>query len=271
MGIVDPDQANLAIREGLTIEGKHVPVRQQKSDPKRCWKCQQIGAKHFSGNCKAEHDTCARCAGPHRTIVCTITDCAAYQCVNCKGMGHGAADRNCPVFTAKFNKLRVRPNDVQYRFFPTQDPSTWEQEVDSSAGILITENNGATAVGRDEGPRRSDGGRRPKPYGADWRPRTSDNGWNRVGCGHPTGAPRVRGPREEAGLSFPADANSQVASSSAPRNKQVRIDDMFVNQPRPTAATPAERPTAEDWAADDPQGQAPEPLRSTASSSIVHG
>jgi hypothetical protein len=44
-----PEQANKAIRNGLVIEGKKVPVRRHKMDPKRCMKCQGVGVNHNAG------------------------------------------------------------------------------------------------------------------------------------------------------------------------------------------------------------------------------
>jgi len=67
-GLADPDQANLAIRQGLVIEGKSVSVRRHKIDPRRCLKCQQI-ATHIAAECKSIHEVCRRCTGMH----CTAT------------------------------------------------------------------------------------------------------------------------------------------------------------------------------------------------------
>jgi hypothetical protein len=74
IGITEPDQANIAIRGGLVIEGKAVSVRRHMVDPRRCLKCQQVGANHIAADCKALHETCGRCTGNHRTAECTVKD-----------------------------------------------------------------------------------------------------------------------------------------------------------------------------------------------------
>jgi len=42
------EDANQAIREGLIIMGKHVCARKMKREPRRCLRCQKLGAGHFS-------------------------------------------------------------------------------------------------------------------------------------------------------------------------------------------------------------------------------
>jgi hypothetical protein len=98
LGIIDPDQANIAIRQGLVIEGKSVSVRRNRRDPTRCWKCQQIGVAHWAADCKSIHDTCARCTGMHITKECQVVEKSNYHCANCKTKGHGAADSNAQCF-----------------------------------------------------------------------------------------------------------------------------------------------------------------------------
>ena len=57
-----------------------------------------------------------------------VKDPAAFKCVSCNKTGHAMVDRNCPRFIAKMKITHVRFPDYQYRFFPTQDPETWEKE-----------------------------------------------------------------------------------------------------------------------------------------------
>ncbi|KAF8802057.1 hypothetical protein BYT27DRAFT_7235587 [Phlegmacium glaucopus] len=96
IGFRDRKNANHAIRYGLFIEGKHVWARKLLPEPKRCYKCQVIGATHNAAACTAENDTCAICSGPHRTSACESTSDDDHRCANCQAEGHGAADRNCP-------------------------------------------------------------------------------------------------------------------------------------------------------------------------------
>src|ERR1700723_3440350 len=108
VGMISPEQANIAIRHGLVIEGKKVAVRRHRMDPKRCMKCQGIGVNHNAAECKFIHDVCARCAGMHRTSECAVTDFADFKCANCKTKGHGAADRECPIFKEKTRAMHER-------------------------------------------------------------------------------------------------------------------------------------------------------------------
>jgi hypothetical protein len=134
MGFVDTEQANLAIRNGLVIEGKHISMRRHRIDPQRCLKCQKIGVAHKAAECRSIHDTCGRCAGMHRTAMCTITNTDDFKCVNCGVDGHASVDRNCPTFCNKMKATHARFPDYQYRFFPTKDPQTWETERYNSWG-----------------------------------------------------------------------------------------------------------------------------------------
>lgn len=97
------------------------------TEPRRCLKCQRFG--HYVPDCKATHDTCARCGEQHRTSQCTITDTKNFCCTNCTGTGakgHGAADRNCSAFKAEKEKIQARIPENKYKYFPTEVPRTWQ-------------------------------------------------------------------------------------------------------------------------------------------------
>lgn len=119
--------ANSAIEAGMFVEGKHVNVCKMLTEPRRCLKCQRFG--HYVPDCKAMHDTCARCGEQHRTSQCTITDTSNFCCTNCTGTGakgHGAADRNCSAFKAEKEKIQARIPENKYKYFPTEVPRTWQ-------------------------------------------------------------------------------------------------------------------------------------------------
>ena len=126
LGFNDRKAANRAIKYGLFIEGKQVAVRKLLSEPKRCLKCQKFG--HYVADCKAETDKCARCSGKHRTTQCTATDPGTPECANCTDnpKGHGAADRTCPTYLKEKCKLHERIPENKYKYFPTNDPRTWQ-------------------------------------------------------------------------------------------------------------------------------------------------
>lgn len=132
VGFATREAANQAIGQGLYIEGKHISVRKLLPEPKRCLKCQTMGTNHVAANCKSIHDVCANCAGHHRTEQCGLTDHRKFKCSNCQGEeGHGAADRLCPYFRAQLTKFHARIPDTKYKFFPTNEPHTWEMEGSS--------------------------------------------------------------------------------------------------------------------------------------------
>ncbi|GBE85933.1 hypothetical protein SCP_0804570 [Sparassis crispa] len=123
--------ANRAICNGLVIASKQVSARKLIREPRRCLKCQQIGVPHLASNCKQIHDTCGNCASiSHRTSACEA-DPTDFRCSNCIRAGrvnadHAAWDRDCPVFLEHCRCMEERQPEVKYRFFPTEDPSTWE-------------------------------------------------------------------------------------------------------------------------------------------------
>ncbi|KAJ7698935.1 hypothetical protein B0H17DRAFT_926896, partial [Mycena rosella] len=117
--------ANMFLREGMFMEGKKVYGYKLLSEPICCLKCQAVG--HIAGSCQAARDTCA---GDHHASECTVAD-EERACANCKAakrlhMGHGAADRSCPVFTDKLQFSLERNPAAKYPYFPAvNDPSSW--------------------------------------------------------------------------------------------------------------------------------------------------
>ena len=97
-------------------------------EPRRCLKCQKVGASHIAAECKQDKDTCGSCGNDHCNVECTITDPSQYLCVNCNETGHAAWDRQCPSFI-RFNALfNARHPKNRYQYFPTAtDPPSWEQ------------------------------------------------------------------------------------------------------------------------------------------------
>ena len=126
IGLSTKEDINKIIQDGLYIEGKHIPIQKTTADPKRCLKCQCYG--HYASNCNATIDTCAYCAGNHCTNICPSSD-NPPKCANCKGQqanGHTAADWDCPVFITERHRLHQCSLEHKYKFFPTNDPSTWK-------------------------------------------------------------------------------------------------------------------------------------------------
>jgi hypothetical protein len=118
--------ANQAINFGLSIEGKKVYARKLLPEPTRCLKCHSFDAGHMANECTQENEKCGTCALDHRTSQCTMTFPDLFHCVNCGVDGHAAWSRDCPTFIKKWQAHKSRNDDANYRFFPTDDPNTWE-------------------------------------------------------------------------------------------------------------------------------------------------
>ena len=131
------EDANQIIESGLYIEGKKVWGRKQVQEPKRCLKCQCFG-EHKAAKCASIHDVCGRCGRQHRTSLCTENGKEKWECSNCKATGnggfkgHGAADRRCPIFLARVDRMNRVRQENKYRYFCTTDPATWETHEFSS-------------------------------------------------------------------------------------------------------------------------------------------
>jgi hypothetical protein len=125
------EDANQIIENGLYVEGKKVWGRKQVQEPKRCLKCQCFG-EHKAVKCGSIHDVCGRCGKQHRTSLCAENAKEKWECSNCKAMGneshkgHGAADRRCPVFLARVDRMNKTRQENKYKYFCTTDPATWE-------------------------------------------------------------------------------------------------------------------------------------------------
>ncbi|RDX44143.1 hypothetical protein OH76DRAFT_1360052 [Lentinus brumalis] len=140
IAFLTPQDANTAIKKGLYIASKHVPVRRDQDEPQRCAKCHKYDPPHLARDCKAIHETCASCASiHHRTAECTITSHDDYRCVNCNTRGHAAWEKSCPAYACALRKLRARRPESGFRFFPlAEDPYTWEsiEGGESSFGMV---------------------------------------------------------------------------------------------------------------------------------------
>ncbi|EIW77387.1 hypothetical protein CONPUDRAFT_109952, partial [Coniophora puteana RWD-64-598 SS2] len=120
------EAGNAILRNGLVLDGRRCFVRKSVPEPPRCLKCQSFKGNHRAATCPSSVDVCAKCGGPHRTRECEVTRPEDKFCINCSVAGHAASDRACPTFIALREKHQVRNLEARYRYFPTEDPLTWE-------------------------------------------------------------------------------------------------------------------------------------------------
>jgi hypothetical protein len=59
------EEANKAILNSIYIAGKRCIVRKLLAEPKRCFKCHVIGARHGAATCKEIAERCDICGGMH--------------------------------------------------------------------------------------------------------------------------------------------------------------------------------------------------------------
>jgi hypothetical protein len=122
------EATNLAIRNNLYICGKRCTTRKLLPEPRCCYKCQAVGTHHIAAMCKEITDICDTCGGAHLSKMCTLKEADPEQhfCVNCKTHGHTSHDRLCPTYLHHTNELYARMPENLYKFFPTDNPNTWE-------------------------------------------------------------------------------------------------------------------------------------------------
>ncbi|THH14609.1 hypothetical protein EUX98_g9587 [Antrodiella citrinella] len=122
------EAANFAIDNGLIIEGRKVEVKKQADEPLRCKRC-QLYKGHVASACKSIHETCGTCGATerHDTAKCPVTDDRDFRCASCNVKGHASWQRQCPTFQRLCESRRQHNPASRYRYFPTENPETWEQ------------------------------------------------------------------------------------------------------------------------------------------------
>jgi len=97
-----------------------------RRDPRRCLKCQAIGANHFAVGCGSQN-VCGTCGKEHRTAECTEDSHAQFYCANCKATNNVSWDHACHKFMESCKRLEDSDPVIFYRFFLTNELWTWEQ------------------------------------------------------------------------------------------------------------------------------------------------
>src|ERR1700761_1127748 len=134
MRFLSPQAANIAIRYGLILAGKHVRLRLLEPEPVRCLNCNQYSVGHIAANCPNKV-VCGNCAGEHHTTTCPHKDDDHVRCSNCDGPGHAAWSRNCPEFIRRKAQLQNARGGGRYKYIVTKEEWTWEQIGDPRCDI----------------------------------------------------------------------------------------------------------------------------------------
>lgn len=107
------------------INSRKTTVSKRGPEPIRCLKCQGIG--HMAASCPSTQDICSHCAGRHTANNCPHKgDPSKVKCANCLHTDHGAWDRLCPAMVEARKKMIERNPSHNYKYFVTNNPSTWE-------------------------------------------------------------------------------------------------------------------------------------------------
>jgi len=85
-----------------------------------------LTTRHLAAKCEAPN-TCSMCGKEHKTAECTESENDKFWCVNCKELGHASWDHLHPCFLEAGRWLEITDPEHTYRFFPSQEPWTWEQ------------------------------------------------------------------------------------------------------------------------------------------------
>ncbi|KAG1722078.1 uncharacterized protein EDB91DRAFT_1064058 [Suillus paluster] len=126
------EDANQAIKFGLSVASKKVYGRKLIPEPTRCLKCHSFDSNHVVAEFPKEQDTCGTCGAQHWTAECRVDDPKFFYCSNCDIHGHTSWSREWPTFIRKWEAHKRRNEESKYRFFPTDDPLTRETTTDSS-------------------------------------------------------------------------------------------------------------------------------------------
>ena len=121
----NPEDANHAITNGVTICNKKCHVEKIRREPIRCLKCQRWN--HMARDCLAKTSTCSNCEGTHMTASCLHPQMT--RCVSCKSDEHASWSRQCPTFLRRVAEFKDRNPESLLPYFPTVDPWTWSTDA----------------------------------------------------------------------------------------------------------------------------------------------
>jgi len=215
--------ANMIMMKGLLIEGTRHDARKLEEDPKRCFRCQQIGTGHTAATCKMA-EACSNCSGLHSTGECKANR-AEFRCVTCKKNkqpdDHASWDRRCPAFLQEKARLRERQPENYYRYYPTAgDQTTWVTHEESFAGKAAERwmgNENRPTYSAAQATQQDDGWGRPLGTGLrrgdTWRPRMVDSYVPRTTDSYVPDSTSQLTSRGSRGTQSGSNGNNQVTTS----------------------------------------------------------
>ena len=121
------EDTNKAIHN-LYIHSKRCITRKLLPEPRCCFNCHAINTQHIAANCKEITDICSTCGSAHISKDCQLKNDLPDKryCTNCRTHGHTARDRLCPIYIKQCNELYNHKPEFLYKYFSTDNPSTWE-------------------------------------------------------------------------------------------------------------------------------------------------
>ena len=125
----DPSAANIAIRDGITLNLLKLWPHKNKREPLRCAKCQCYN--HVARECISQVDVCANCGNNHRTNDCTTRN--KKYCVSCESEDHTSSNRDCLTFWKNCDNMDKRYPDNKIPYFPTLEPWTYAAAPENPA------------------------------------------------------------------------------------------------------------------------------------------
>lgn len=123
-----PQAANMALKEGIIIQGRRLRCHKTFNGPMRCYHCQRYG--HMAINCSSRNKPgrCPACAGAHSNDQCTEKETGNSKCANCNTTGHLVWDPSCPTYKQEVEKTLQKRREAQYKYYPTDE--VWTHETD---------------------------------------------------------------------------------------------------------------------------------------------
>ncbi|KIJ39186.1 hypothetical protein M422DRAFT_175624 [Sphaerobolus stellatus SS14] len=135
------EAANQILRDGMVIRSKRVRGRKIAREPR-------IDTTCISAKCTSAQEVCGTCSENHRTKECKEMNPAKFKCANCNIHGHASWGRECLTYQRSALKLRQRDTEATYRYIPTDEPWTWEQEWNNNSQPQPSfDNNGNPLTG----------------------------------------------------------------------------------------------------------------------------